>query len=256
MDKEDQRFVINYFWIKGWGAKRIRQALTSTLGDDASGWSQIKIWLQRFNSSDFPCTDLPSPDRPPLTVGTQLEAFLHKYPFTSAGAITEHFMTTVLVVKEILQRKLGMRKFSRRWVLHSLSSPQQVARVEASKDMLRILQELQANHFYGIATGDKSWFQYGYSPSEMFAHSRSDVIPKTRQAIGTTKTMITVFFTPSKLIVLEVLPKGRNFNRRDFLDNTFPDLKRESMRHRRWKRDSTFGSTWTIQSATIVQKSS
>jgi hypothetical protein len=43
MDKEDQRFVIKSFWIKGEGAKRIQQEFTSTLGDDAFGRSEIKI---------------------------------------------------------------------------------------------------------------------------------------------------------------------------------------------------------------------
>jgi hypothetical protein len=48
MEKVEQRFVIQYFWIKDWGAKRIHQELITTLGDDACGMSQIKMWLQRF----------------------------------------------------------------------------------------------------------------------------------------------------------------------------------------------------------------
>jgi hypothetical protein len=80
-----------------------------------------------------------------------------------------------------------MRKFSRRWVLHSLSSAQQMDRVEASKEMLRILQESEANHFDGIATGDESWFQYLDSSSEMFARSRSDIVPRMRHGLGTKK---------------------------------------------------------------------
>jgi ribonuclease HI len=37
MDKVERRFVINYFWMKGWGAKVVHQELTSALGSDADG---------------------------------------------------------------------------------------------------------------------------------------------------------------------------------------------------------------------------
>jgi hypothetical protein len=43
MEKEEQRFVIKCFWMKDWGAKRIRQEPVATLGDEAYGVSQIKI---------------------------------------------------------------------------------------------------------------------------------------------------------------------------------------------------------------------
>jgi hypothetical protein len=50
-----------------------------------------------------------------------------------------------------------MKKFSQRWVPHSLSDAQKVGRVETAKEMLRILQELETNDFHSIATGDESW---------------------------------------------------------------------------------------------------
>jgi hypothetical protein len=34
MDKEEQRCVIEYFWTKGWGSKKIHEELITTLGDD------------------------------------------------------------------------------------------------------------------------------------------------------------------------------------------------------------------------------
>jgi hypothetical protein len=48
-----------------------------------------------------------------------------------------------------------MRKFSRRWVHHSLSDAQKVARVDAAKEMLRILQESETNDLDSTATGDE-----------------------------------------------------------------------------------------------------
>jgi hypothetical protein len=84
---------------------------------------------------------------------------MQKCPFTSARIITQHFLKTVPTIKDIFQRELGMRKFSRPWVPYFLSPAQKVARVEASKTMFRVLQDAESNDFEGIATGDQSWFR-------------------------------------------------------------------------------------------------
>jgi hypothetical protein len=78
---------------------------------------------------------------------------MHKYPFTSARVITQHFLTTVPTIKDILERELGMRQFSQRWVPHFLCPAQKVARVKASKTILRVLQDAESNDFEGIAKG-------------------------------------------------------------------------------------------------------
>jgi transposase len=136
MEKEEQRFVMKFLWLKGWDAKRIHEKLMSTLGDDSYGLSQIKIWLQKFRNGDLSCKDSPRPGQPLLTLGPQLKAFLQKYPFASTRVIAQHFFTTVRMIKDILQRELGMRKFSWHWVPHFLSPAQNVGRVEGSKTML------------------------------------------------------------------------------------------------------------------------
>jgi hypothetical protein len=75
---------------------------------------------------------------------------MRKYPFASARVIAQRFLRTVPTIKDILQRELGMRKFSPRWVLHFLSPAQKVARVEASKILLRVLNwfpKIKTTHF-------------------------------------------------------------------------------------------------------------
>jgi hypothetical protein len=72
MEKEEQRFAVLFFWLKGWGSKKIHQELMSTLGDDTYRLSQIKIWLRRFRTGDLSCGDLPHAGRPP-TLGPQVE---------------------------------------------------------------------------------------------------------------------------------------------------------------------------------------
>jgi hypothetical protein len=84
---------------------------------------------------------------------------MQKYPFASARVIAQHFLTTVSTVNDILQRELGMTKFSRRWVSHFLSPAQNVACAEASQIILQVLQDAESNGFEGIATGDESCFR-------------------------------------------------------------------------------------------------
>jgi hypothetical protein len=72
MEKEEQRLAMKFFWLKGWGAKRIVEKLMSTLGDDSYGVFQIKIRLQKFRNGDLSCKDSPRSGRPLLTLGPQL----------------------------------------------------------------------------------------------------------------------------------------------------------------------------------------
>jgi hypothetical protein len=96
-------------------------------------------------------------------------------------------LTTASTVKAILERELGMKRFSRRCVPYSLSDAEKIARVESAKEMLGILQESETNDFDNIATGDESSFQNIMASSKMFARSAADVIPRTRQAVGAKK---------------------------------------------------------------------
>jgi hypothetical protein len=158
VDREGQRFVIiKVFRMKGWGARLTHQQSTNTLANGADGPSEIKIWPQTLKCGDLSCKNLPRAGRQPLTLAPQLEAFLlQKYPFASARVIAQHFLTTVRTVKDILQRELGMKRISRRSVPHLMNDAQKVTGVEASEEMLRILQSSQRYDFDGITTGDES----------------------------------------------------------------------------------------------------
>jgi hypothetical protein len=116
-----------------------------------------------------------------------------------------------------------------------LSDGQKVARVEAAKELLRILQEVEMNDFDSIAAGDEFWSQHITVSSKMFARSAADVIPRTRPAIGAKTTMSTVFFTPEKLVMFDVLPRCSTFNQLYFIDNIFLDLKTANLNFRRQK---------------------
>jgi hypothetical protein len=110
---------------------------------------------------------------------------------------------------------------------------QKVQRVDAAKLLLQILEMLQPNAFDGIATGDESWFQYVYMSNSMFAYSRDLAATRTKVADRTEKTMLTVFFTSHRLIVLEALPKGTTCIQHYVVSDILPDMDGEKLRYRR-----------------------
>jgi hypothetical protein len=120
---------------------------------------------------------------------------------------------------------------------HTLSDPQQVKRVEASTELLHILNELEVDSFDGVTTGDESWSQYRDESSAMFAKSPPDVKPRTKTGIGVKKTMFTIFFTGRKLLITVDLPEGQKYNRDYLISDILPELEREKMRYR-WRKQS------------------
>jgi hypothetical protein len=104
------------------------------------------------------------------------------------------------------------------WFLTSQST---TTRVEAPKERLRILQEVETNHFNGMATADEYLFRHFCPCSKIFARSRTQVIPRMRQVISAKYTRITLFFTTRKLAVLGVLPKASQLNWWSFINYHF-----------------------------------
>jgi hypothetical protein len=83
---------------------------------------------------------------------------------------------------------------------------------------------MYAEHYFEqIATGDESWFQYSSYSGSMFADSRESVVPRIRQDISGQQTMITIFFTRARLLVLEALSKGTKFNQDLLIMRYFQD---------------------------------
>jgi hypothetical protein len=74
----------------------------------------------------------------------------------------------------------------------------------------------------------------------LFAISAREVVPRTKQNISAKKTMVTVFFTSTRLLVLNFLPKGTKFNQDYFIDTVLPNLYSEKRRIARRKDLSSF----------------
>jgi hypothetical protein len=160
-------------------------------------------------------------------LGPVLKKFFDKHPFASSRVMSRHFNVSSPTVKEILHRELGLQTCTRRWVPHELSETQKKCRVDQSRSVPDMLQLYARHNFGGITTGDESWFLYSTYTNSMFAVSAAEVVSRTKQNISAWKTMVTIFFTSTRLLVLNFLPRGTRFNQDYFIYAVLPNLDRE-----------------------------
>jgi hypothetical protein len=118
-----------------------------------------------------------------------------------------------------------LEKSTRRWVPHTLSDRQKETRVETSNELLQILNDLEADSFHGIPTGDDPWFHYLSESSDMFAKSPGDIIPRTRKEIAVKKTRFIVFSINKKLMIAEYLPEGQKYDQDYFILDILPEVE-------------------------------
>jgi histone-lysine N-methyltransferase SETMAR len=176
----------------------------------------------------------------PIRLGSPLAALLLEFPSASAGQMAKHFRASHYAIKEMLGRQVDLRTFSRRWVRYRRSDDQKAVRVRDSKALLAILRRLQDNSFEGISTEDESWFLYEHQSDSMFAASRETVRPRNRHEDQCNKTMITVFFTPTRLLVPNALTHSQTFTQEYFITELLPILHRENIRFRLKYSDGPF----------------
>jgi hypothetical protein len=95
-----------------------------------------------------------------------------------------HFNVSPSIVKEMLSRELGLRKFYRRSVRHQRYERQKEFRAETSVELLVLLDQYSELQFEGIATGDEPWVCYLIESESTFARRREEVIPRLRPGIS------------------------------------------------------------------------
>jgi hypothetical protein len=114
--------------MKRFGARRIHTKLSWVLDDDCDSPAAIERWFARFREGDFSCAGHSRSGRPMIDISECLRTFLDKFPFASSNMMSKHFRIARGTIMEILQRDLGLEKFSRRWVPHHLWSSQKADR--------------------------------------------------------------------------------------------------------------------------------
>jgi hypothetical protein len=153
MDRIEQRVMVEYFFLKGHGSKLIHKELVSALQDNAISLLPVKNCFRRFKSGDVSCGDEERPGRPLISLDPALQRFLKKFSFASAQEMAGHFSADRATIKSILDRELGLRKFTGGRMPHILSAEQELRRVTESQSLLMIRANLAEKHFQGSFQG-------------------------------------------------------------------------------------------------------
>jgi hypothetical protein len=90
MEKSEQRFIIKFFFIKGFGSKVIHRKLTKVLSSTTYSLTQIKEWCTRFETGDLLYEDQSRLGHPPHVLEKALSDFLEQFPFVTLGIIAQH----------------------------------------------------------------------------------------------------------------------------------------------------------------------
>jgi hypothetical protein len=109
MDEVEQRFVVKYFFIKGWGSKKITAVLETTFHHSALSRLTVKRWITKFKNGDSSCDDNSRSDIPISILGQVLQKFFDRYPFSSTRIISKHFRISPSTVKEIVRQEMRLR---------------------------------------------------------------------------------------------------------------------------------------------------
>jgi hypothetical protein len=113
-----------------------------------------------------------------IDISECLRPFLEKFLFENANMMSKHFGMARGTITDIQHRDLRLRS-SPVDGCH-ISSSQKADRVNPSRTLLHMLQQLQPFDFEGMTTGDESWFRYEYESDSMFAPSAGMVRPRLR----------------------------------------------------------------------------
>jgi histone-lysine N-methyltransferase SETMAR len=214
--------------------------LSRVLGDNCYTPAAIERWLARFREGDLSWAGHSRLDRPVIDISECLHSFLDKFPFASANMMYKYFRMVRGIIMAILQRDIGLKKFSRRWAPHQFSSSQKTDHVNYSRALLHLLQQLRPFDFEGITTGGESGFRHECESDPMFASSAEMVLPRLRAGFQAKKKIMTVFFTTTRLIVLNSLPPGQSFTQDYFISEIVPAFAKEKLRFQRHHPEVTF----------------
>jgi hypothetical protein len=169
----------------------------------------------------------PTPGWSPLHVlGKPLSDFLEEFLFASAGLIAQPSGLSNAIIKDITQRELRLRRFSRRWLPRSLSESPKADRVAMASGLLTLLRGQARFSFPRIMRGDESLFFCLYQSDHMFAASRDDMIPRKKHNCRS-ESSGNDFFCDAKLISLQALPSDARFTQEYFINTILPDIVHE-----------------------------
>jgi hypothetical protein len=122
---------------------------------------------------------------------------------------------------------MGMRKFARIRRPQNISAPNKTKWAVDAQILLHAPTNGQSHNFWHIMTGEESRFCYNYDSSTMFARVRDEIVWRGWPTIGSKKVIVTIFFTPNRLLKVADLAQWEKYHKDYFINQTVKGINRD-----------------------------
>ena len=234
MEKELFRFYIKTRVILGIRPIDIFQELQTAYGEQAPCQSTVGRWSKLFSDGR---EDIEDESRSGHQITTHTTAnielvckVVEDNPHVSYEEIEAETSLSRETIERIIHDSINLRKITSHWIPHFLTDENRVQRVEACRENLAMFQEGKWR-LCDILTGDESlifWRRIGRKSSNACWIGEGEP-PKTmvRRNQFEPKTMISVFFKSTGLVLVHCLNKGDTINATSYIENCFKPVVHE-----------------------------
>ncbi|XP_020296620.1 putative uncharacterized protein FLJ37770 [Pseudomyrmex gracilis] len=140
MEKIEYRAVIKYLFLKGNTPTQIKNELDVVYGDSAPSFTTVKFWAAEFKRGRTSLVDDERSGRPKTAITDDNIAQVHQMVLDNRRIKVREIGEAMNMSKErvchILNKDLGMRKLSARWVPRLLTLNEKRVRMNISNALL------------------------------------------------------------------------------------------------------------------------
>ena len=223
----DQKSIAIFLHLQVKNKKSIYTEMKLTLQDQCISYSTITKYIRNCKTSKTVNKETPNVNFDEhKIINEKILYVLDEEPFASVRYIANTTGIPKSTVYYHLTNMLFYVSMHLKWVPHSLSEKQKIQRVTISKALIKILNSAKHNNYIYFVTGDESWFEYSYYPSQQWIPIGSQPQTRPNKVLTDKKIMLTVFWNPSGIKVINFLPKGETFNSEYYANNIIKELSK------------------------------
>lgn len=221
----EQRYCIKFLMRMGYKPKEIVNQLEDWYQDHSLHKTQVYYWMAEIRRGREDLNDAPHPGRPrELFIDDQILAALRINPYASCRNIASMVGTCGATVSQRLA-EMGYRSYLLRWIPHKLENHHKKLRFDMAKNMLKILQNLEHDHFNYIITGDESWFCYYYNYKRKWVLDTDEIDQRIEQSNFQPKKMVTIFIGINGYVLIDCKPPDQKITSEYFINNVLKPLE-------------------------------
>lgn len=228
--------ILNYY-KQNLTAIKIFNILKLDYKENSPSYAFVKKWRSRFVLGIYNLEDSPKSGRPKMHEEGKYNDLILKLikidPSVSLNELAKCLGFSKTKTGNYIKNNLGLKKKMCKWVPHLLTKPQKKKRLDFCKNFIKKFSMKSEKNIYNIITGDESWLRF-WDPkvgnnAKIWQSKKSNVFETCIKNIKDEKLMISIFFSKTGIVSLNILNKKFKANskwyRDIFLNNAFIEWK-------------------------------